>query len=587
MRVFEHATGGHSTPTTAAHSVLKWGADAMRRFVSPGHATARYGMAVFVWGAVLVALALFPLWAPLDAMMVRAIVHAGHEPRLDARIVTVDLHVDDAHVWQGVDSFLSSLRSAVTRHHVVPPRAIVLDVVFHDDHYERGIAPAYLASAIRGIRDLGTPVYAAVDPYKPGSTQYRQNFMDALVPVIYDGALAGSGHTEFFVPGNAGDTTVLWYKVTVPERPGIHVYALPLVATGNLSLPHDGTVSFIVGDSSSYRSSWRDAAQARADPTTLSSEVVVLGSSGGGDTGYGGGLEAVVWALSDRMSVADADHISLLADRAVTIGLSLGLAALGAFLFVVAFRLVRSRRAALVAATISAVTVPLIALASTIALLVAHNTIYAQPTFPTVVIVFTSAICWRAGRDQLRAELMIDKAESSKHLEHRYDVFVSYSRDDENRRWITEHVVKPLRAARHADGRPVDVFVDTEAIKTGTEWYEGILEALWGSRFVVAVFTSRYFERAMCAEEFFTAMRRHLDDPAFTILPISRVGNAVPPQYAGIQYVDVDSDPEFIDRIVLTVCCPPNPPRPIPAETVRGETDPKPSETPNVRTLHG
>jgi len=83
-----------------------------------------------------------------------------------------------------------------------------------------------------------------------------------------------------------------------------------------------------------------------------------------------------------------------------------------------------------------------------------------------------------------------------------YDVFVSYAHDpSENKAWVKNMIVGPLRALRHADGTPYRIFFDEAEIKVGRRWEATIELALLGTRCVVPVYSERYFERPYCREE--------------------------------------------------------------------------------------
>ena len=69
-----------------------------------------------------------------------------------------------------------------------------------------------------------------------------------------------------------------------------------------------------------------------------------------------------------------------------------------------------------------------------------------------------------------------------------YDVFVSYAHDpSENKAWVKNMIVGPLRALRHADGTPYRIFFDEAEIKVGRRWEATIELALLGTRCVVPV----------------------------------------------------------------------------------------------------
>ena len=519
---------------------------------------ARYGRSVIYYVVAVGILALVPLWSGIDTDLATALIR-GHESTLDPRVAVVDLRVGQRRSSAAVLRFLTALKAALSRQQVVPPAAVVIDIAFHADHHEDGVTAAQLANAMSAIRKMGTPVYVAVDPYAPGTTVYMENFMDQLSSEIYGDAVTGIGHTEWFVQSSSPRPVMFWYHAAVPERRGVDVYALPLVVTGDVREPPTELFGFAVGSSASYHAAVLTAARTVADPRVLGSRYVIVGSSGAADYAYGmAGIESVAWAINDRLTLNLASHLSLFGDRVVVILLSVFLSLLAAGSFALVFRAVRTERWVLPASALAGLTIPTTLLLCIVAICITRGVVFLQPTFEFVAVVVAVMVCWLAGREQVRYDLIFNSfADGRKKVRAHYDVFVSYSRDDENTQWVERNVVEPLRAMKRADGRPLEIFVDTKQIRWGMAWYEEIVEALWGSRFVVAVYTARYFERAMCTEELATAMRRRVDDPAFAILPISRVGSSIPPQFAGIQYQDAAQSPNFMDEIILTVCCAP------------------------------
>lgn len=520
----------------------------------------RYGRSVVYYIVAVCVLALVPLWTGIDTDIATALIRAGHGPALDSRVAIVDLATDQTHSSAAVVTFLTALKTAIQRRHAVPPAAVVIDIAFHADHHEDGITPEAVAEAMRGIRGVGTPVYAAVDPYVPGTTLYMTNFMDQLSGAVYGSAVTGIGHTEWFVQSGVRRPAMLWYRAAIPERRGVDVFALPLVVTGDVYERPDKQLGFAVGSRERYRGAVLTTAQVAANPALLGSRYVVVGSSAASDEAYGiAGIESVTWALNDRLTMNAANHLTLLGDRVIVILSSLFLSLLAAGTFALVFRAARAERWVMAGSALAGLTVPTTTLLAALAVCIARNVVFIQPTFEFVAVLVAVAVCWLTGREQLRYDLVFNSfADGRKKVRSHYDVFISYSRDDENARWVERNVVEPLRAARRADGRPLEIFVDKKQIRWGMAWYEEIVEALWGSRFVVAVYTARYFERPMCTEELATAMRRRVDDPAFAILPVSRVGSGIPPQFAGIQYQDAAQAPHFMDEIILAVCCAPS-----------------------------
>jgi len=81
------------------------------------------------------------------------------------------------------------------------------------------------------------------------------------------------------------------------------------------------------------------------------------------------------------------------------------------------------------------------------------------------------------------------------------DIFVSYRRHEETRRWINEHFVPLLELRVGLElGRKPDVFVDTQ-LESGASWPKQLGEALGRSRTLIALWSGNYLASEWCAME--------------------------------------------------------------------------------------
>ncbi|GAC1402568.1 MAG: hypothetical protein NVSMB64_02600 [Candidatus Velthaea sp.] len=518
--------------------------------------------------AILLVAEAQPLFVPVDMAIAGALLGTKQPAQLDRSIILVDLKSYPRNTWSSVVTFLSTVSRAVRTRAMTRPAAIVLDMYFSSDNYhsEPGTSATAVANAIRAVRDgdARTRVFAVVNPYESGSTKYQDHFFANLDSSIYD-ALTGSGHTEWFIAGNG---RIGWYRATIPESAGNAVFAIPLVLRDDFGVAKDSVYGFIIGPARQHVYTLQEVT---ANPALLNDKLVVVGSSKV-DTHNGiPGMLFTAWAISDRLTAGNARHVSLFSDAPVVLGFSLGLSLLSLAAFVITFWLVRSLEWRLLASSTAGVLVPIGVLLIVVLGYAAFNVIYVRPTFGCATILIAALASWSAGRVQIRYDRVVSGFEEGKtEVRRRADVFVSYSRDDENIAWVEERVVKPLRSARRSDGTPLDVFFDLQKIHAGMAWYKTIVEALWGCRYMIVVYTPRYFERPMCTEELLTAMRRCVNDAAFTILPVSRMAAAVPPEFAGIQLIDAVRQPNFMDEIIATICAPT---APQPASTVTYDSE--------------
>ncbi|HEY0383379.1 MAG TPA: toll/interleukin-1 receptor domain-containing protein [Candidatus Elarobacter sp.] len=519
-------------------------------------AVLRFGRLSLLYLVGLAVLAAIPVWPALDRRAAAGLLRA-HQAQLDPNLVPVDLRLPD-----GADSaaallgFLEPLRHA---RHDASPRAIVVDMFFRTDklHADRAVL-AKVGDAIGALTERNVKIYLAVNPYRDGTSGEVQNgFMDRLPAALY-GRASGVGHTEWSVLSNEPGAAMLGYRAAIAERTvpaASYIYAMPLLLTGDLTEPADRQFPFVLGDPAGFRRAVRTLDDVRRDPQLLGDRIVLVGSTGPLDVAYGiSGMESVAWALTERLTAATNMHVTLFANQAVELGCTLLLALFAAAVFAVVFQLLRPRRFTIAAAAAVAIALPAALLMLALHVLAAQHVIYLQATFEVAGIVLASAVCAWAGREQLRRDRLISSyVDGRKIVERRYDVFVSYSRDDENAAWVEEHVVKPLAAARNSEGKPLSIFFDKQTIRQGIRWYESIVDALWGSDIMIPVYTKRYFERPMCTEELLTAMRRAVDDRRFAIRPLSRVAADIPRRFGGTQYVDVMQDPDFMEHLLAAV----------------------------------
>lgn len=94
-----------------------------------------------------------------------------------------------------------------------------------------------------------------------------------------------------------------------------------------------------------------------------------------------------------------------------------------------------------------------------------------------------------------------------------YDVFISYSRKDEE---AAKHLYKCLTEPPHA----LKVFIDKQAIDIGAAWQQEIFDALENCRSTAVLYSPDFLQSKVCKEEFNIAWmrRREAEAPVFPLL---------------------------------------------------------------------
>ena len=173
-------------------------------------------------------------------------------------------------------------------------------------------------------------------------------------------------------------------------------------------------------------------------------------------------------------------------------------------------------------------------------------------TLVGIGIIVSTGLSWFYTRRGLELKLITpptDKPEPGAKELPEYDVFISYARTPENLAWVKANIYERLLKEQKADGSPLRIFFDQQSIEPGEDWFTKLALAIEGSRFFLPVYTSDYFTRRFCQFEIQRAAPRHVKLGDF-IIAIAREDAHIPKQYDHIQYLDVRTDPGFMDRVV-------------------------------------
>jgi TIR domain/CHASE2 domain len=184
--------------------------------------------------------------------------------------------------------------------------------------------------------------------------------------------------------------------------------------------------------------------------------------------------------------------------------------------------------------------------------------IQPQVSLVALSVCFAGGLCGERGREiLLEQSRSIDVAPEES---NDYDVFVSYAHEEFS--WVYENVFVPLKDARTAGGRKLEIFFDTSSIRVGSGWQDKISLAIDGSRFIVPVYSETYFKRPYCRFEIKRAHRKWImaDESARCVLPVMRGKPVILATVDDIQAVSIDERPGLVAEIIAVILAGVEPP---------------------------
>ncbi len=106
-------------------------------------------------------------------------------------------------------------------------------------------------------------------------------------------------------------------------------------------------------------------------------------------------------------------------------------------------------------------------------------------------------------------------------MDYLYDVFFSYKRDRESDAWHETvktklHYWLKLELQR----QDVQIFFDTEDIKTGVDWRKKMADSLKRSRCILCVWSPLYFRSRWCVSEWMTFVERERVAHCDLVVPV-------------------------------------------------------------------
>ncbi len=283
--------------------------------------------------------------------------------------------------------------------------------------------------------------------------------------------------------------------------------------------------------------------------------------------------ELLAWALSDLLERKDSDagYFQPLPANEMLALLVAGFAAVTLIAFVAVFQGLRRLRLQALRAYL-----PWIAAGAAAALALALFgafegwMLFAKQIQPQVSLVALSVFCAAGLCGERGREILLEQSrtiDAPPEESNDYDVFVSYAHDEFT--WVYENVFVPLKDARTADGRKLEIFFDTSSIRVGAGWQDKISLAIDGSRFVVPVYSKTYFERPYCRFEIKRAHRKWITagEGSRCVLPVMRGKPVILATVDDIQAASIDEHPGLVAEIVAEILA-------------SLETKPPPLETP-------
>lgn len=132
-------------------------------------------------------------------------------------------------------------------------------------------------------------------------------------------------------------------------------------------------------------------------------------------------------------------------------------------------------------------------------------------------------------------------------MDYKYDIFISYRRDELTLHWIELHFLPLLKhhIKMELDRTPT-IFVDTQ-LEIGSEWPISLGKALGSSRIIVPLWTKTFFNSSWCTSEVAHMWEREkkagfrtFDKPGGLIFPaIIHDGEALPVDFTSIQRIEI------------------------------------------------
>jgi len=511
-----------------------------------------------------------PVWRVMDWHFF-SWMHRGSAVPVADDVVIVDVPYDE-----NLGAFRNRMTKLMTVMAEQPddlPGIVVLDTWVSADTSGLG----GLRNAVRRLIDERVPVYAGVNPTREGKPgQLDPDYMDRHAQSFYD-MLNGKGHTRFShiagvihynpklelaSPGGSGTSFIQALPAIIARNHyNVPVTSEPVIVNlGDIEELRQRIYTFRsdAAGSTSFNPAYNGLNRAEgetAEAPSFRGKLVVVGSLHKDREKFEqlSGPEILSFAISERIlpkgSILNPKALESPVLLFVIVVTSAGLSAILFRFLLLKLSFLRSNLWLTALLSMCAVLMLLVMWVLGLSML---NRVYTQVTLVAISTLVSTGLTWFAIRRDKEQKLIAPPAEESgKDGDdlHEYDVFISYARTSENLEWVKASLYEELQKLRKADGSKLRVFFDQRGIEPGEDWYRKLALAIEGSRFFIPVYTSDYFSRAFCQFEMKRAAPRHESLGDF-IIPIARDDVEVPTQYDHIHYIDVRSDPDFMDRVI-------------------------------------
>jgi len=516
---------------------------------------------VGIFASVVVLFGLSGIWHSVDWWVYEQIYRAP-APEWDDRITLVDVPYLAENGSFDLAEFRTRLGAVLQQLAKTGPKAVVLDVWFDAD--KAGIQA--IEKGLIALERSGIKIYGAVNPWYENSPALDPNYLQRHQNSFYEKYIA-RGHTVFSIYSNTAFYRP--YLEFPPDKDGLveRLSALPVSLAQDLfgrpfGAPNEELVVMLGNKDDLRRHTVRWLTKSgELDMKTIGGErelagrIAVVGSLERDISPYRerSGPELLAWALMARVKGVDQQDLRIANNPWLLVALLVVLSALAAGTFTLLYRRVRffNRKPSL--AVLVAFSLVCILLAMLVWGIYGLGVIYAQITLVLFGIGIAVLLARRRARElDLCNALENDLRNGVLGAIESYDVFISYSHDPENMRWVEDRLYRPLLAVRKADGSPLRVFFDKDSIKTGMAWYQKLAHAIEGSHWFVAIYSNDYLKKPYCLRELHWAAIKEGRLPGF-ILPLSRGGwteSEWPLEVRHIQYLDVTAAPELISDVI-------------------------------------
>ncbi len=514
--------------------------------------------------ALMTAIALLTPWRHVDWYVAGKL---SPPPPLASNIVFLGLTSPAAIAESELAAYrerLSSLLRLIASGQYGRPMVLLLDIRIRSS--QAGLAQ--LTQAIQAVQGAGTKVYAAVDPFQPGTTEFNPDYMvlNEHAQSLYQDVLDGSGHTlmQWLWQTAKYDAYLdLGGGVSIPAvviKIAEDFFQYPVVSSQRSIViqvgPREDFLQQAYRFEAGTLSRLADTSGKPAKPD-LNGKLLIVGNPQEKPPAEfpeelkRPGPELLAWALSARISRSTAE---LKVEPWLLVTYTLGLSGLACFLarfLYLRSPALRSRYPSL--APLAGGALALLGLVFVVWFLRSLNFIYPMVTLVAAGIVAASVMTALYLRRKLQWALFhAERIESTGD----YDVFISYSRTEpEHIAWVAANVVEPLRTqARKPDGSPLKVFFDKESIRLGDDWPTRVAHDVNSSRVFVPIYSRDYFSKPVCKYEMEQALKMYVMLKNL-IVPVMRSQEpvAIPNAYDGINYIDAIREPEFARRLVERV----------------------------------